>query len=453
MLLQFIVENFTCFEHEVVFSMVSSPANDEHPEHIIQSDVGRKPNILRAAALYGGNAHGKTKLIEALSFVREFVLNGSKVGRPIKVDPFRLDPHKEEEPSRFEVVVDYKGIEYNYGFLVDSVRVHEEWLFVRPNSREVKYFERTTDKDGNVRVEAGPSMVGRKKSEKEFVKFVAQGTRANQLFFTEAVDRNMDILKPLFKWFNDVLTIIPASARYQPLELRASKEDDFLVYISNFLDKAGTGIKKVFSVKEQLDFDKYMPNLPEEMKEDILSDIDDGGIVAFIRASGGQAFTFCKDDQGTPVLLRLKTIHEGKDGGTAEFDFEEESSGTQRLMEILPILVDVKSQEKVYVVDELDRKLHPLLTRLFVSTYLQRCEGDQRGQLIFTTHDDNLLDLNILRRDEIWFLQKNKLGSSTLHSLSDLKVRPDLKISKGYLNGRFGGIPKIIDIVPECSNS
>jgi AAA15 family ATPase/GTPase len=112
-------------------------------------------------------------------------------------------------------------------------------------------------------------------------------------------------------------------------------------------------------------------------------------------------------------------------------------------MEILPMLADVRTQEKVYVIDELDRKLHPLLSRLFVSTYLEQCGEEEGGQLVFTTHDDNLLDLDLLRRDEIWFLEKDRFGASRLFSLNDLRVRPDLKINKGYLAGRFGGIPKL----------
>ena len=115
------------------------------------------------------------------------------------------------------------------------------------------------------------------------------------------------------------------------------------------------------------------------------------------------------------------------------------------MMDILPILADVQAREKVYVIDELDRKLHPLLSRLFVESYLTNSGSTQRGQLIFTTHDTHLLDLDLLRRDEIWFFQKDQFGSSKLYSLADLKVRSDLKIEKGYLNGRFGGIPLIRD--------
>ena len=448
MLLQFAIENFACFSDEVLFSLVAS-SDEEHPDHLVPTETGRKPNILRTAALYGANAHGKTKLIEALRFAQSLVVKGTKSGQPIRVSPFRLDPKRLEQPSRFDFVIDYQDIEYSYGFEVDSERVHEEWLYARPNVREVKYFERITDAEGKVTVDPGPSLAGRSKKEQQFLEFVAKGTRPNQLFLTEAVDRNVEKLQPLFQWFSEVLTIIAATARVQPLEVRANKEVDFMKFIGEFLNKAGTGIEGIETVKEELDYDKHMPGIPEDLRDKIEEDIQEGAIITLMSEEGA-SFSICAGETGKPVLVRLKTLHVGRDGLRVRFDFEEESAGTQRLMDILPILADVQVREKVYVIDELDRKLHPLLSRLFVESYLKQRDRPQRGQLIFTTHDTHLLDLDLLRRDEIWFLQKEQDGASKLYSLSDLKVRSDLKIEKGYLNGRFGGIP-FIKPVPSFS--
>lgn len=149
------------------------------------------------------------------------------------------------------------------------------------------------------------------------------------------------------------------------------------------------------------------------------------------------------------MVGRLTTRHSSKKGSSVEFQFSEESSGTQRLMEILPVLADAESQERVYVIDELDRKLHPALSRLFVETFIYRCDEPSRTQLIFTTHDTHLMDRKLLRRDEIWFLEKDRWGASTLYPMTDLKVRPDLKIEKGYLQGRFGAVP----LVQEASST
>jgi len=446
MLLQFAVENFACFAEESLFSMVAS-ADDEHPGHTIYSDAGRKPRILRTAALYGANAHGKTKLIEALRFAQALVVEGTKAGQSLRVDPFRMDKRLRGRPSRFDFVIDYDGSEYSYGFEVDSERIHGEWLFGRPKGREIRYFERTTDTTGRVTVEMGASMAGRSIKQQQFLEFVAQGTRPNQLFLTEAADRNVKQIEPLYRWFRDVLTVISATGRYQPLEIRANNESGFLSFMGDFLRRAGTGIDALEPIQEDLDFDKHLPGCPDTMREEIEAAVKKGATVT-LNSEEGALFSICPSEDGNPVLVRLKTLHTGRDGSRARFDFAEESSGTQRLMDVLPVLVDVRNREKVYVIDELDRKLHPLLSRLFVSSYLD-CGGEcGRGQLIFTTHDSHLLDLGLLRRDEIWFLQKDEFGASALYSLADLKVRPDLKIEKGYLNGRFGGIPLIQPTIP-----
>lgn len=441
MLLQFAVENYTCFADEVLFSMVASPGA-EHPRHVVQSQAGRKPRVLRLAALYGANAHGKTKLIEALRFAQSLIVLGTKSDRRIRAQPFRLDRHWREMPSRFEFLIDYEGVEYSYGFAVDSVRVREEWLFVRETARESRYFERVTDADGKVTVEIGPKLAENDKKRRQFLEFVAQGTRPNQLFLTEAIDRNVEALKPLFLWFRSVLTIISAEEAPQPLAVRINREEDFVEFMADFLRNAGTGIDGLSSEEEPLDFEKHFPGVPASLREDIETELPQGAIFS-LPGPDGQSLTLYCDDQDQLMVARLKTRHTGRDAIEANFDFEDESSGTQRLMEILPVLADAASGERVYVVDELDRKLHPLLSRLFVSSFISRCNEAQRTQLIFTTHDTHLMDLELLRRDEIWFFEKDQYGASHLYSMNALRVRSDLKLEKSYLNGRFGGIPLI----------
>lgn len=444
MLIQFAVENFACFADETLFSMVASPAT-EHQHHVIQSEIGRRPRVLRTAALYGANAHGKSKLIEALAFAQALVVRGTRRAEPIPWVPYQLDPQRARQPSRFDFLLEHKGTEYSYGFAVDAERVHEEWLFVRTDAKEARWFERLTDDHGEVVVETGPSLTGRTKKQRDFLDLVALGTRPNQLFLTEAADRNVEKLVPLYDWFRTVLAVVSAEEAPQPIAVRLRREEDFVAFVSDFLRRAGTGIKDVATEEEPLDFDKHLPGVAFDLRAEIESGIQDGKIVGLSDLEG-RSITIYRDDKGQAMRARLKTVHMGRDGGRVQFDFEDESSGTRRLMEILPILADVGSKERVYVVDELDRKLHPLLSRLFVSTFLDRCGEGERSQLIFTTHDTHLMDLDLLRRDEIWFFEKDEYGASTLYSMNALKVRPDLRIEKGYLNGRFGGIPLIEEL-------
>jgi len=449
MLVQFAVENFACFAKEVLFSMVASTAT-EHPSHIVQSETGRRPRILRVAALYGANAHGKSKLIEALRFAQMLVVTGTRRGAPIPRVPFRLDAERLQKPSRFDFLIDYQGSEYSYGFAVDGERVQEEWLFVRTTAKEVKYFERVTDGEGKVVVETGPALTGRTKKQKAFLDLVALGTRPNQLFLTEAADRNVERLTPLYDWFKSVLTIVKAESVPQPLAVRARHEEDFVAFLADFLQRAGTGIQDVVAEEVPMDLDQHLPEASATLRAEVEADVQEGAIVGLL-GPAGESLTFYRNEQSQPMTARLKTVHAGKDGELVRFDFEDESSGTRRLMEILPILADVGTGERVFVVDELDRKLHPHLSRFFVSSFLARCGEDQRSQLIFTTHDTHLMDLDLLRRDEIWFFEKDAFGASTLYSMNALNVRRDLKLDKSYLQGRFGGIPLILDLEPRAA--
>jgi len=159
----------------------------------------------------------------------------------------------------------------------------------------------------------------------------------------------------------------------------------------------------------------------------------------------GRRYTLMREENGEIVLLWLKARHKLKAGGHVDMEIKHESDGTRRLMDLLPALLHSKSEERVYIIDEIDRSMHPLLSRMFLQAYLddQKCG---RGQIIITTHESNLLDRELLRRDEIWFTEKDEEGSTHLYSLSEYKVRPDLKLGKGYLDGRFGAIPFLGDL-------
>lgn len=258
------------------------------------------------------------------------------------------------------------------------------------------------------------------------------------------MERNVKKLKPLYEWFENILQVVPATPRYLPLEIRANKEKNFITFLGDFLKQADTGIHDIITVEEELDYNKHFPGLPEQIRLEIENNIRSGGNI--IMFGKGAPYTLCANKLGEPVLIRLETQHYGHDGSAVSFDFAQESAGTQRLTHLLPILVDLLSSEKVYIIDELDRSLHPLLPKLFLEAYLKGIANQHRSQLIFTTHDTHLLDLNLLRKDEIWFFEKNEQGASHLYSLVNLKMSSGLNIQKGYLQGRFGGIPFIGDL-------
>jgi uncharacterized protein len=270
-----------------------------------------------------------------------------------------------------------------------------------------------------------------------------KGTRPNQLFLTEALDRNVEQPQPLLQWFRRILVILSADDLPQPIAFRASREQSLVDFLGGFLQRAGTGINGVEVDETPLDEDDFFEDAPRDFVKHVVGAVEKGSAVGVMASPKNELITIYKNSAGERVVGRLKTTHASRHGGSVAFQFAEESSGTQRLMEILPVLADAESQERIYVIDELDRRLHPALSRLFVETFINRCDESSRTQLIFTTHDTHLMDLQLLRRDEIWFLEKDRWGASTLYPMTELKVRPDLKIEKGYLQGRFGAVPLV----------
>ncbi len=441
MLIRFLFENFRSFKEENVLEMLSTNSKD-HFSHVIRDEENKSISIVRIAAMYGANASGKSNVVSAMSFAQELIIEGTKGDQIINVIPFRLDKSARTKPSKFEFTFKHLGIIYTYGFVTNSNEILEEWLFATPKTVEVKYFERINRK-GKVKVEFGPSLLrkGKDAKSKQFMNFVAEGTRPNQLFLTEAVDRNVERLKVVTQWFENILTIVQAESHYSSLEIRVQRDKTFTDFLGKFLESVGTGIEGITTEKRPLNFEMDFEGMPENLKQEIKNDLTKGKTLS-MHSSDGTQFCVIQDDDKQFALINLKTVHTGIDGTKERFDVEDESDGTQRLMHLIPILYNSKSTDKTYVIDELDRRLHPLLSQQFLRNYLEN-EEKSKSQLIFTTHDTNLLDAELLRNDEIWFVDKDNYGESKLYSLAEFKLRKGLKIEKGYLSGRFGAIPFI----------
>ena len=446
MLVQFSVENFLSFDTEQVFSMLAA-GGEQHPSHLAPDTPRKGESVLRGAALYGANGAGKSNLIQAIRFAKNLIVDGTRSTQAIPVRPFKLGAAG--RPSKFEFIVKTQGVLYNYGFRLDASRILEEWLYATPNKQEVKFFERTTSSEGKAAVEAGPSLSGRSSKQKQFLEFVAQGTRQNQLFLTQAVSNNIAELLPLFNWFQNICLILSAEPISRDVEARAHTNSSFIGFLSQFLCAADIGIEGVTTEEAPFDFDHYTPDMPQEQREEIRATVAQmpSNFMITIRGASGERYGVKRGDFGEPILVLLHLQHRGKDNQNASFEFHEESDGTQRLINIIPAIFSLFEEEgRVLIIDELDNRLHPLVSRLLLQSALAGGNSGQKSQLIFTTHDTNLLDLDLLRRDEIWFAEKDKGGATHLYSLVEFKTRTDLKIEKGYLNGRFGAIPFIGDI-------
>ena len=446
MLVQFTVSNYRSFDGEAVFSLRAT-SDERHPAHVV--DTGKKHEgkalgLLRAAAIYGANGAGKSNLILAMTFAQSLVNEGTLRDAPTGVVPFKLRARDAEEAgraSRFTFIFHHEGTLYSYGFAASARRIHEEWLFATAKSREVCLFQRVTSAEGKVDAEFGPSL--RRAEGGKFLDFLAQGTRANQLFLTECAERGVSALMPVIEWFEDVLLPIRAESRYAHLPMEVRFDQDFKRFLGEFLQVAGTGVEGIEAEAVPVNWERHFGSMSVEEQAQLERDVmklqpDEGYMMVDDR---GHRFFLVRSAEDKVCMLEVRTLHTTPDGHTVKFRLEEESEGTQRLVHLLPALFGLRSEPRVFVIDEVDRRLHTLLTRLFVQQALDRREGDPPSQVIFATHDTNLLDLDVLRRDEIWFVEKDKFGASHLASLAEWKVRPDLEVAKGYISGRFGAIP------------
>ena len=394
MLIQFSVENFLSIKDKVVLSLLASKDN-EHPEHLIMD--GNK-SYLKSAVIYGANASGKSNVLNAFWFMVNYVLtsHNQQLHKTIDRSPFKFDPETPTRPSSFEVIFTTEGIRYAYGFSVTDKAVTEEYLYYYPNGRQALIFERKNTKDFRFTVDI---------DEQNTLK---ERASANKLYLSVASNWSYTKVVPVLEWFAScrIITKHSAADAYE-LEAEQLKDDGYRHMIASMLRGADFGI-------QSLQMRDLEPTTSQQ----------------------GDIFT------------NIEAIHTVQDteGNTSSYtlNMAEESDGTNSYFKLIGVVKKVLDEGTLLIVDELDAHLHPLLTKHLVSLFNSVEFNPNGGQLIFTSHNTNLLDLDVLRRDQIWFTEKDELTAATdLFSLQSFSIRKDTKIEKGYLIGRYGAIPFI----------
>ncbi len=428
MLVAFSISNFLSFNEETRFSMVPGRSR-KHLNQIIKGSKRNAIGILRFAVVYGANASGKTNLIRAIDFARQLIVKGTKSDEKIPLRCHKLKRVCYDLPSKFEFEIKVADEYYKYGFEIKSNLITSEWLFQTNSNSERNIFQR----DENNPIDLKGIKI-ENKEDKEFLFFTAKGTRPNQLFLTECAEHNVKYFEPVYNWFKDTLKIIYPGSELKWFE----KTEADLKPIAEYLKKFDTSILDL--VIKESSFEDGLKDVPDGLRELFMKDISDKDSQAIkISDRTGQTVVVTKDKNDNIKALRLMTKHMSQDSGEdVLFDIGEESDGTLRMFDLIPTLITPKNNYPVYIIDELNRSLHPMLTRMLVNDFLSLSNP---SQMIVTTHESNLLDLELLRRDEIWFTEKNNLGATNLFSLEEFSPRYDRDIMKGYLLGRFGGIP------------
>jgi AAA15 family ATPase/GTPase len=378
------------------------------------------PRLLRSTVLYGPNASGKSTLIQALQFVEGQVLNSQKesqAGDAIDVVPFKLTAASRAADSEFEVTFVEQGVRYEYGFCCNRERFTEEWLIAYPLGRAQKWFHRVFDAEvGKDAYKFSTSFLGGRQRQT-----LASQTRPNALFFSTAIQLNNEQLKPAFDWFKLRLRVFDSRRGFGPgYTVQRCGEDEDRKRVVAFMNSADLSIADIQLKETVFSADILPKGMPAAIKDEFLKDMEGRKFV--------EPLFFHKD----------VNTHEA-----IEFDEDDESDGTRALFAFAGHWLDVVENERVLVVDELDTSLHPLLVHHLVKRLHH--EGT-KAQLIFTTHDTTLLSQKLLRRDQVWFMEKDDKSATRLYPLSDFSPRDNEAIERGYLNGRYGGIPFLKDL-------
>ena len=437
MLIEFSVANYRSFRDKVTFSMVASSLrakNSELNETNLFAAHGRL-KLLTSAAIYGANASGKSNLISAMNFMRNFVIYSANIREEedleeIKVEPFRLSTETDSEPSFFEAVFIVEDRRFRYGFEATAKRVEAEWLYVAPKARESKLFER----------EGEEITLGDKY--KTEGRDMAKRTRPTALFLSVCAQFKGRFAEEVLDWFRSlgIATGLMDSGMRRFTE-RMFRDKDSAKAVEALFAQLDLGIKAVHLDNVVTPTPDFRP-LRNDAPEDIPRLHDELGKMESAQSVVSEIADFSLDEEEFVRTVHRKT-GEGNVSETDElFDLDEhESEGTKKLFSLSGPLVDTLRRGDVLIIDEFDARLHPLMTKEIVRLFNDPLRNPKHAQLVFATQDTSLLDNQLLRRDQIWFVEKDRQGASYLYSLAEFKVRNDATYEKDYIHGRYGAIP------------
>ncbi|MDT6993831.1 AAA family ATPase [Burkholderia cenocepacia] len=426
MLVQFSTENFLSFKEPATLSMLASKrkSKDKALDDGATFDAAPDLKLLKCAAIYGANGSGKSNLFAALKFMKRFVIESSKESQAedaIKVKPFRLDVESEGRPSKFEIIFVADSYVYQYEFSVDEIEVKEEKLIrkgVRA-SRETVLFSR-----------AGSEI---KIDQKRFSEGdgLQRKTRKNALFLSVCANFDGEISANVIRWFRR-LRIVSGLTDFGFLEYTAQrlKDSDWQVKIQTLLKDFDLGIDGLESGTEERRTIALEAGASAEMRE----------LVA--------AMNKIKIDPIHKISSMHKRFDEnGQVLNRVPFDLmRDESEGTKKLVAMSAPLIETLESSYILAIDEFDARLHPVITRNIIRLFNSDGINSTNAQLLVATHDTNLLDRDLLRRDQVWFVERDFFGASHLTSLVEYRIRNDASYEKDYIAGKFGAIPIVGDV-------
>ncbi|MEM9887113.1 MAG: ATP-binding protein [Bacteroidota bacterium] len=421
---EFSFGNFRSFKEINTLNLSAAKIKSKHKsidtKNVIRGGNIENTSFLKSKVIYGSNASGKSNVVKAFTAFFKIIRNSVKDDKILNmIDSFRLSTETENEPSFFQIIFWDQGIKYRYGFELDDEKIYSEWLYGKPRERELCYFIRE----------------GKQIIELDKTNF-SEGDKLRTLLFDENAEEN-EIFRENSLFLSTLATFGFAKLSKQLIESISSSYIISGLGHQGMFAFAGESLSDDEKKKYILDFLKYGDTGIEDLEaieisfDDLPSDLDDD----------------VKKDLGKSKKRKLLISSRKKFGSNNEFIENEgfsfglhESEGTQKLFELSPFIYQALKEKKTIIIDEFDARFHPLLTKKILELF--NSEQNEGAQLIIITHDTNLLSSDLLRRDQIEFVEKDKYGASHLYSLVQFKgIRNNATFEKDYIQGKYGAIP------------
>lgn len=445
MLIKLTISNFKSFEKETSFTMISSNKIQSKREHRV--DLMSSTNILKYAAIYGANASGKSNLVEAVNFIKECLKNSIPVNY---MDSFcKNHENNINNPSTFEIQFSIDKRIYAYGFSVTMKKreIEAEWLYqLYQTGSAYPIFEW----EKGTKPILGEKLGLKNADDVRAKTYIDDFDENSSVLFLSVMNRGkkytpeskLVIFKEIFNYLNE--QIIVCTPKTSITDFQRYYDEASLTRIADIIKSFDTGISEI--TIEDTTVEEISKEVPQPILEDILKEIKkaiEHTNKNQLRFSLRNELSFYNFEYSSGQDLKITTLKIKHGKSYYDFRYKEESDGTRRLFEFIDMLMSI-NKGRVYIIDEMERSLHPKLTKHFIETF-NKIHLNDDIQLVFTTHEASIMDQDLFRRDEIWFVERDTNNVSNLYSLDRFKERYDKKLSKSYLEGRYGAIPVFSD--------
>lgn len=443
MLVRFVVNNVLSFGEQREFNMIPNTRLKTLLHHkYTKGDI----ELLKMSSIYGANGAGKSNLIKSIDFLRKIVTK-EEISVQLKNSYFKF--HEKEQIPKLLFAIEFiqDDIPFYYALEIQNGVIITEELYQSGLGKadDKLIFERKTNANEKTDLNFFSEFEKDEKSQILKQVLIEDFIKPHIPVLKLISNRDNDYLqnaKLAFKWFAETLKIITPGAKPNALAQRVDVDSNFKKYAEDIMCTFNVGITSITSEKK--DVKDFFGKDNENELDEIIKNVEESNTKMIgLRSRRGDEIIIVKEN-GVINVKQLKLEHKGKNGQLINFNIDEESDGTIRLLDFIPAFQDLISKSKVFLIDEIERSIHPLLIKELVKKFSE--DNKSEGQLIFTTHESNLLDQDLFRQDEIWFAEKDKNGITDLYSLSDFKEHKTIDIRKGYLNGRYGSIPFLANL-------